>query len=476
MTDLYQLTMAYAYWRAGVHEREAVFHLYFRKNPFGGGFSVACGTERAAEYVAMLSFDGEDLEYLATVRGVDGGRLFPDAFLDYLEEASPALDVDAIKEGTPVFPQEPLVRVRGPVLWGQLVETPLLNFVNFETLIATKAARVCRAAGEAPVLEFGLRRAQGVDGGLSASRAAYIGGCAATSNVLAGRLFGVPVRGTHAHSWVMFFDGEREAFERYSTALPNNCIFLVDTYDTVEGVKNAIEVGVRLRAEGHPLIGVRIDSGDLAYLSRRARELLDSAGFTNTVVVASNDLDEYVIESLRAQNAAIGTYGVGTRLVTAYDQPSLGGVYKLSCVRGEDGEWRDRIKLSEQLVKVSTPGIQQVRRFLLGDEYVGDAIYDINDGTPTAPLVVDPMDPTRRKRMSKDAVGLDLLEPVVRRGQRLKRAESLPVVRDRARTELSRFHEGIKRFMNPHSYPAGLEERLFQRRLELVEAARGVGK
>lgn len=473
LTDLYQLTMAFAYWRAGVHEREAVFHLFFRKNPFGGGYTIACGTERAAEFVATLSFEGEDLEYLASLRAGDGSRLFSDAFLDYLEDSSPALDVDVVREGTAVFPHEPLVRVRGPVLWGQIIETALLNFVNFETLIATKAARVCHAAGSAPVLEFGLRRAQGIDGALSASRAAYVGGCAATSNVLAGRLFGIPVRGTHAHSWVMFFDREREAFDRYADAMPNNCTLLVDTYDTIEGVKNAIEVGLRLKREGHALAGIRIDSGDLAYLSQKARKMLDEAGFTKAVIVASNDLDETIIESLRAQGAQIGSYGVGTKLATAFDQPALGGVYKLSCVRDEHGEWKDRIKLSEQIVKVSTPGIQQVRRFKVGTEWVGDAIWDISDEAPTHPLIIDPIEPTKRKRIPEGAVGTDLLEPAVKKGHRILWADPITMARARTRSELAGLHDGVKRLLNPHTYPAGLDERLYDRRMTLVEAARG---
>ena len=265
-----------------------------------------------------------------------------------------------------VFPPEPLVRVRGPIIQGQLIETPLLNLVNFQTLIATKAARVCHAAGSDSVVEFGLRRAQGIDGSLSASRAAYVGGCAATSNLLAGRLLGIPVRGTHAHSWIMFFDSEREAFREYARAMPNNCVLLVDTYDTIEGVRKAVETGRWLREQGHEMIGIRLDSGDLAYLSIEARKILDEAGFPEAAILASNELDERIIASLKQQGARIDRWGVGTRLVTGHEQPALGGIYKLAAVREDGGAWDYKLKLSEQAIKVSYPGILQVRRVSYG--------------------------------------------------------------------------------------------------------------
>ena len=260
LTDLYQLTMAYAYWKSGMEELQAAFHLSFRRNPFAGGFTIACGLEYAIDLLESLRFEAEDLAYLAEVRGSDGEKLFDAAFLDHLASMRLACDVDAVPEGTVVFPLEPLVRVTGPIVHAQLVETPLLNLINFQSLIATKAARVVSAARGDPVLEFGLRRAQGSDGGLAASRAAWVGGCAATSNVMAGRLFGIPVSGTHGHSWVMAFDDELSAFRAYAEALPNNCTFLVDTYDTREGVRHAIEVGRELRARGHEMLGVRLDS------------------------------------------------------------------------------------------------------------------------------------------------------------------------------------------------------------------------
>src|SRR5437879_4590648 len=313
LTDLYQLTMAYGYWKTGKADQEAVFHLLFRKQPFEGGFTLACGLADSLRYLLGFKFEKPDLEYLGQLKGNDGRRLFEPAFLKYLGRLKLRLDVDAIPEGTVVFPQEPLLRVRGPILQAQLVETALLNLVNFQSLIATKAARVCLAAQGDPVVEFGLRRAQGIDGGLTASRAAYIGGCAATSNVLAGKLYGIPVRGTIAHSWVMTFGDELEAFAAYAQAMPNNTVFLVDTYDTLRGVERAIEIGRRLREQGHELQGVRLDSGDLAYLTREARRMLDEAGFFATRILASGDLDEDLIEHLKqAQNAPISIWGVGT--------------------------------------------------------------------------------------------------------------------------------------------------------------------
>src|SRR5688572_20045473 len=277
LTDLYELTMAHGYWKAGVDAKEAVFHLFFRQNPFGSGFSIACGLGYVIDFLKDFRFDEGDTRYLSGLTGNDGRPIFEPEFLSTLRALEITCDIDAIPEGTVVFPHEPLLRVRGPIGQCQLLETALLNLINFQTLIATKAARICISARGDPVLEFGLRRAQGVDGGLAASRAAYIGGCAGTSNVLAGKIFGIPVRGTHAHSWVMSFDTEIEAFRAYADAMPNNCVFLVDTYDTLTGVQHAIEMGKWLRKRGHKLTGVRLDSGDLAWLSIEARRMLDAA-------------------------------------------------------------------------------------------------------------------------------------------------------------------------------------------------------
>ncbi|MEM6300039.1 MAG: nicotinate phosphoribosyltransferase, partial [Bacteroidota bacterium] len=278
LTDLYQLTMAQGYWKSQMTDHEAVFNLFFRKAPFKGGFTIACGLQYAVDFLQNFKFTDDDIEFLALQTGNDGKPLFESGFLKYLRTVKFTGDIEAIPEGSVVFPNEPLIRVKASLIEAQLIETPLLNMVNFQTLVATKSARICMVAGDEPVLEFGLRRAQGIDGGLAASRAAYIGGCAATSNVLAGKLFGIPVKGTHAHSWVMSFDTEREAFERYAEAMPNNCIFLVDTYDTLEGVKEAIRVGKAMRKKGHEMAGIRLDSGDLAYLSIKARKMLDKAG------------------------------------------------------------------------------------------------------------------------------------------------------------------------------------------------------
>jgi nicotinate phosphoribosyltransferase len=474
LTDLYELTMACGYWQSGVGDQEAVFHLAFRHNPFGGGFSVACGLGLAAEYLEALRFGGEDLEFLAGLVGNDGRPLFPRPFLDFLGAMSFECDVDAVPEGTVVFPQEPLLRVRGPLIQAQIVETALLTLLNFQTLIATKAARVCLAAGGEPVLEFGLRRAQGIDGGLAASRAAYIGGCAGTSNVLAGRLFGIPVKGTHAHSWVMAFESELAAFGAYAEAMPNNCVFLVDTYNTLDGVRHAVEVGERLREGGHRLAGVRLDSGDLAYLSAQARRILDEAGFADAAILASNDLDERVIESLKLQGAKIGVWGVGTRLVTGHDDPALGGVYKLSALRRPGEPWRFPVKLSEQAAKISTPGILGVRRFRSGDEFMGDLVYDLDLGAEAPPVLVDPADMTRRKVIPSDTPATELLEPVFRGGKRVGELLSIEGARRRVGEQLAGFHPGIKRFVNPHLYPVGLERRLFERKTELVLEARGL--
>jgi nicotinate phosphoribosyltransferase len=474
LTDLYQLTMAYAYWKSGTHTKEAVFNLFFREHPFRGGFTVACGLARALEFMEQLLFAEQDLAYLATLTGNDGRPLFEAAFLDYLRQLRFTCDVDAVPEGTVVFPQQPLLRVRGPIVQCQLLETPLLNFLNFETLIATKAARICLAARGEPVIEFGLRRAQGIDGGLAASRAAYVGGCSATSNLLAGQLYGIPVKGTHAHSWVMSFDTEREAFEAYARAMPNNSIFLVDTYDTLAGVRSAIEVGRWLRSQGFEMAGVRLDSGDLTYLSIEARRMLDQAGFPKAVIVASNDLDEHIIESLKDQGAAIGVWGVGTSLVTARDQPALGGVYKLAAVRSPGGVWQDRVKLSEQAIKVSTPGIQQVRRYVGPEGFVADVIFDAERGVPEGTTMVDPKDQTRRKKLPVAPQWDDLLVPVFRAGRRAYDAPELGAVRARALAQLAGFHSGVKRLMNPHQYPVGLEAGLFERKTRLILELRGL--
>jgi len=475
LTDLYELTMAYGYWKAGMTDREAVFHLIFREHPFGSGFTIACGLENAVAYLEGLRFDESDLAYLASLRGADGRALFEPAFCEFLRDLPLALEVDAVPEGTVVFPHEPLVRVKGPLMQSQIVETALLTILNFQTLIATKAARGVLAAQGEPVLEFGLRRAQGVDGGVSASRAAYIGGCVGTSNLLAGKLYGIPVKGTHAHSWVMSFDDEQEAFLAYAKAMPNHTIFLVDTYNTLEGVRRAVEVGRWLRSQGHEMLGIRLDSGDLAYLSIESRKILDEAGFPNAMIVGSGDLDEHIITSLKNQGAAINVWGVGTRLATGYDQPALGGVYKLSAIQ-RDGRWEDRIKLSEQQVKTSNPGILQVRRYFCHGEAVGDAIYDLQHPLSGGCTMVDPTDMTRRKVFADNTEWEDLLVPIFRDGKRVYSLPAIDEIRQRVHDQLGLFHAGVKRFVNPHRYPVGLERGLHQRKTELILRQRGFTK
>lgn len=475
LTDLYQLTMAAAYWRSGIATTEACFHLYFRANPFDGGFTVAAGLAPALDYLRGLSFTAGDAAYLAALEGRDGRPLFDADFLDRLQTVRFTGTVHAVPEGTVVFPGEPLLRVTGPIAECQLVETALLNIVNFQTLVATKAARVCAAAGERPVIEFGLRRAQGPDGALSASRAAYIGGCAGTSNVLAGQRFGIPVGGTHAHSWVMAFESEAEAFDAYADAMPNNAVLLVDTYDTLEGVRNAIRTGERLRAAGQDLVGIRIDSGDLAWLSVRARAMLDEAGFAATRIYASNELDEHTIESLNDQGAAIDVWGVGTRLVTAFDQPALGGVYKLSAIREPGGQWQPRVKVSEQAAKVTTPGLLQVRRFRGEDGLlVGDMVYDELAPPADECVMVDPADATRRTSYCGLHRADDLLVPVIEEGREVYEVPPLADSRERTRAGLAEVDPSHLRFLNPHVYKVGMELGLYERKTALILAARGI--
>jgi nicotinate phosphoribosyltransferase len=473
LTDLYQLTMAYGYFKNGIHEQTGVFNLFFRKNPFKGGYAISAGLDYVIEFLKNYKFDDSDIDYLKTLTGNDGKLLFSDEFLEYLRNLKFTCTIDAVEEGNLIFPHEPIIRVKGPLIQAQLLETTLLNIINFQTLIATKASRIVSAAKNESVLEFGLRRAQGVDGGLSASRAAFIGGCSATSNVLAGKIFGIPVKGTHAHSWIMSFETEIEAFKKYAEAMPNNSLFLVDTYDTLEGVKKAVEIGKWLRETGHEMLGIRLDSGDLAYLSIESRKILDDGGFKDAVIVASNDLDEYLITSLKQQGAKITVWGVGTKLVTAYDQPALGGVYKLSAIKSLEGFWEYKIKLSEQLIKVSNPGLQKVKRYMDKDgNFIGDMIYDeildISDN-----LIIDPKDSTRRKKFPTDSTSMDLLTPIFKDGELIYTSPSITEIQNKVKEQLNKLHSGIKRFHNPHEYPIGLEERLFNAKIELIMQARG---
>ncbi|OGW79410.1 MAG: nicotinate phosphoribosyltransferase [Omnitrophica bacterium RIFCSPLOWO2_12_FULL_44_17] len=467
-TDFYELTMAYGYWKAGIQDKEAVFHLTFRNNPFQGGFAVACGLEYVIDYLKHFRFADDDLNHLASFHGIDGKPIFNSEFLKYLSGFRFECDLDAVPEGTVVFPHEPLVRVKGPLIQSQILESVFLNFINFQTLIATKAARVCLAAEGDDVVEFGMRRAQGIDGALAASRASYIGGCSSTSNVLAGKLFGIPVKGTHAHSWVMAFGDELEAFRAYAKAIPNNCIFLVDTYDSIDGINRAIHVAKEMRAEGHKLIGIRLDSGDLAYLSRLARKMLDDAGFPNVKVVVSNELDEHTIASVKHEGGKVDIWGIGTKLVTAHDDPALGGIYKLSAIRNRNEKWQYKVKISEQTIKINNPGIHQVRRYFKAGENIADVIYDEGTDLSKGCTIVDQTDMTRQKIIEASTSFSDLLVPVFRSGKCVYEMPSIRDIRIKVHDELERFHSGIKRFVNPHRYPAGIEKSLFDLKTNLV--------
>ncbi|WP_423822206.1 nicotinate phosphoribosyltransferase [Salinisphaera sp. SPP-AMP-43] len=436
LTDLYQLTMAYAHWYNGTGARESVFHLFFRQAPYDNGFALAGGVETAIDYITEIRFTEEDVAYLATLKDNAGKPMFAEGFLDYLRDFSFTGEVDAVPEGTAVFPHQPMLRVRGPILEAQLLETALLNLMNFPTLVATKAARIVHAAGGDPVLDFGLRKAQGIDGGVSAARAAYIGGCAGTSNVLAGQLFGVPVSGTHAHGWVMAFDHEIDAFDAYAAALPNNCVFLVDTYNSIEGIENAIRAGNKLREHGYEMAGIRLDSGDLAQLSRRARRRLDAAGFPDAKIAASSSLDERVIADLKSRGAPIVLWGVGTRLTTAQPDAALDGVYKLGAIREDSGRWSYRMKMSDTPGKLTRPGVQQVRRFL---DHAGDPIADLLFdeaawATAWAGGVAE-----YEHRFEAEAPHTDLLRPAVREGTRVAPSPELTEIRDYAMAQFAYF-------------------------------------
>eukprot|EP01059_Diplonema_ambulator_P013989 TRINITY_DN24775_c0_g1_i1.p1 TRINITY_DN24775_c0_g1~~TRINITY_DN24775_c0_g1_i1.p1 ORF type:complete len:474 (+),score=137.10 TRINITY_DN24775_c0_g1_i1:52-1473(+) len=385
LTDLYQITMGQGYWKLGKHEQPSVFQLYFRKLPFKGGYVVNAGLDTALEYLEQWRFSESDCEYLKGLR--DGGEpLFDPEYIDFLGALKVNVKVYAVAEGDMVFPNEPLVRLEGPLLQCQLLETPLLTIIGFQSLVATKASRLASAATSGNVLDFGLRRAQGPDGGVSVSRAAFIGGCTATSNCLAGKLFKIPVKGTHSHSWVMSFKEEMDAFQAYADVFPHSTVLLVDTYDTDDGIMKAVEVGKRLAAKGHKLDGIRLDSGDLAAHSIKARQAFDSEGLDYVKIVASDDLDESRITDFISRGARIDVWGVGTRLATCYDQPALGCVYKLAAVDEGDG-WRYVMKAAVACPsKASIPGALKVMRYKdKNGVCVKDVIYDNPEGLPEPP-------------------------------------------------------------------------------------------
>jgi len=472
LTDLYQLTMAYGYWKSDKLHQEAVFSLFFRQAPFNGSYAIATGLNSVLEYLEDLQFSEAELSYLTTLESEDGCPLFEQAFLDYLSELRFTCHIDAVPEGSLIFPHEPILRVQGPLLQCQLLETALLNIVNFQTLVATKTTRIYRAAQGAPILEFGLRRAQGIDGAITASRAAYIGGCAATSNVLAGKLYDIPIKGTHAHSWVMSFATEHEAFTAYADAMPNNCVFLVDTYDTFEGVKTAINIGLQLKKKGHTLQGIRLDSGDLLSLSQQARHLLDDAGLTEVKIVASNDLDEYAILKLKAAGACIDIWGIGTKLVTSYDQPALGGVYKLTAIRpNPQTDWQYRMKISAQSVKNSNPGLLQIRRFVDSQGFlVGDLLYN-QLNLPINPKQLKPLNETTEPlNLPADTHYTDLLVPCLRYGECVCAIPSLIEIRQRVQEQLAFCPEQYTRFDSPQPYPVYIDEYITQLKQTLMNS------
>ena len=449
-------------------KEEAVFDLFFREPTGNSSYAIVAGLEQAIEYIRDLKFTEEDIAYL------DGLHLFSQEFLEYLKDFSFTGDLYAIPEGTPVFPGEPLIRVKAPIMQAQLVETALLTIVNHQILIATKANRVCYAAGEnGTVMEFGLRRAQGPDAGIYGARAAMIGGCVGTSNVLTGKMFDIPVLGTHGHSWVMSFDSELEAFRAYADTYPDACLLLVDTYDTIrQGIPNAITVFKELRAKGHEPLGIRIDSGDLAYLSKKARAMLDEAGFPNATITASSDLDEEVIFDLRAQGAKIDTWGVGTRLITSQNAPSLGGVYKLSALE-KNGEMIPKIKLSENKGKITNPGYKKVLRIY--DKAKHKALADLicldeEQYDETKPLTIfDPVDTWKKLRLTNYTLR-ELLVPVFVRGKQVYHSPCLQDICAYAKQEMQTLWEEYKRLTKPHLYKVDLSEQLYELKQALIEA------
>lgn len=472
LTDFYELTMAQGYWKIDKADEEAVFHLHYRKPPFEGTYVVTAGLEEVLALVEDFHFTKEDIDFLRRQKTRGGSPFFEEAFLKYLYEMRIVCDIDAIEEGRVVFPQEPLLRVQGPLLQVQLLETLLLNIINFQSLIATKASRVVWAAGSDPVIEFGLRRAQGLDGGLSASRASFIGGSTATSNVLAGKVYGIPVFGTQSHSWVMAFDSEQEAFYSFGKTSPGNCAFLLDTYDTLQGVKHAAQVAKKLQKEGIAIQSVRLDSGDLADLSQKVRAILDKEGFNHVKILASNELDEKIIRDLKLQGSAIDIWCVGTSLATGKDQGALDGVYKLSALRKKKESWNYRMKLSDQTAKVSTPGILQVRRFYEEGKAIGDMLWDTLSPMGSVLQAIDSKDPMLHHFFDKQLAYEDLLIPVMKKGKRVYQTPPLQEIQNKTNQELSRFPDPMRRLMNPHPFFVGLEKSLFDRKMNLIHQFR----
>jgi len=454
-TDLYQISMGQAYFDAGWHERPATFHLFFRKAPFGGAYGLFAGLEDALAYLSAFQVTPEEITYLRSLRDGEGQQRFSDAYLDYLRDLRFTCDVHAMQEGTVCFPHEPLVRVTGPLMQAQWVETLLLNQIGFASLVATKASRVVRAAKGRPVLEFGMRRAQGLDGAVTVARSARIGGCVATSHVLAGALLGVDVLGTHAHSLVMAFGDEEEAFKAYAASHPQGGTLLVDTYDTPRGVDRAIRVAQELRANGGRLGAIRLDSGDLTALAKEARRRLDAAGFPDVRILASNDLDEHRITELLLQGAPLDAFGVGTRLATCHDQPSMGVVYKLGAVWSpEDGDWSPRMKQSATPKKRSIPGRLTVTRgFNAQGQRVADVIHDVADRCPDRPVVPTTLEPL--EAWSEVVRTEEVLQRVMRKGRRVVDPVPLETIAAHAKAELEALPGPVLALSPTEAFPVG---------------------
>lgn len=472
LTDLYELTMMKGY--HDIHNGErVVFDVFYRSNPSNGGYAICAGLEQVIEYIKNLHFEKDDIDYLREL------EIFDEGFLKYLEDFKFTGNIYAIEEGTVVFPMEPLLKVEAPIIEAQLVETAILNIINHQSLIATKASRVCHAAAGDGVMEFGLRRAQGPDAGTLGARAAIIGGCCATSNVLCGKKFDVPVAGTHAHSWIMSFPTEYEAFRKYAELFPNNATLLVDTYDTLHsGVPNAIKVFKELKEQGKmpKKYGIRLDSGDLAALSKKARKMLDEAGFTDATICASNDLDETLIESLKVQGAKINLWGVGTSLITSRDCPSFGGVYKLAAIK-KDGQMIPKIKLSEDRVKITNPGDKQVYRFYDKEtgKIQGDIIGFATEKYDQMQEVVlfDQVDPGKETRLAPGSYTVrELLKPIFIHGECVYQSSSVMEIRDYCTGEKETLTDENKRLLNAQPVHVGLSYPLWDLKNKMIDEAR----
>ena len=474
LTDLYQLTMGYGFFRQKKHEETVVFDLFFRRNRLIT-YSIAAGLQQAMEYLLNWHFDEEDIAYLRSL------QLFDEDFIEYLKNMRFTGDVYAVKEGEPVFPGEPILTIKAPLIQAQFAETALLNIINHQTLIATKSSKICRAtAGQGLVMEFGLRRAQGPDAGINGARAAVIGGCASTSNVLAGQKFDIPVAGTMAHSWVMDYPTEYDAFKAYAEAYPDNCMLLVDTYDTLRsGVPNAIKVFKELKAAGHTPKGIRLDSGDLAYLSKKARKMMDEAGFPEAKICVSGDLDERSINSLIQQGAKIDSWGVGTKLITSEDLPALGGVYKLAAVCEKDGTVIPKIKLSDNTAKITNPAFKNLYR--LYDRENGMAIADLitlreESVDDSQPLVLFHPVETWKTHEVENFRAVELQQTIVKDGKLVYDFPTLKEIKEFSQNELSKFWEEYLRLDMPHEYKVDLSKKLHALKIGMIDGIRQKAK